>query len=136
MSRKICKGLTIVTLEISNPRKPELAPLSIQALADTRAVQLCLPVHIALQLQLETVEQKEVTLADGHKKRVPYVGPVEIRFANRTGFTCALILGDEPLLVALPQEEAGQDMDLVVHPRTRTVTVNPLNPNIAISCAK
>jgi clan AA aspartic protease len=125
-------GLTYVTLYLSNPRKPDLAGITVDALADTGALHLCLPSHIAIQLQLETVEQKEVTLADGRKSLVPYVGPVQIQFGNRTGFSGALVLGDEPLLGAIPME----DMDLVVHPGSRTVMVNPANPNIAVSVVK
>jgi clan AA aspartic protease len=125
-------GLTYVTLQLSNPRKPELTPVIVEALADTGALHLCIPAHVAIQLQLDTVEQKEVTFADGRKTLVPYVGPVQIQFANRTGFVGALVLGDEPLLGAIPME----DMDLVVHPGSRSVMVNPNNPNIAVSYAK
>ena len=39
--------------------------------------------------------KKEITLADGGKRLVPYVGPIEIRFKNRVGFAGALVLGDE-----------------------------------------
>ena len=41
-------------------------------------------------------------------------------------------MGDEPLLGAIPME----DMDLIVIPKTRTLAVNPENPNIASSLAK
>ena len=37
------------------------------------------------QLKLDQVDEKEVTLADGSRKLVPYVGPIEIRYMNRTG---------------------------------------------------
>ena len=73
-----------------------------------------------------------MTLADGSKKSVPYVGPVELRFKNRVGFAGALVLGDEVLLGAIPME----DMDLIVIPRTRTVDVNPASPNVATSIVK
>jgi hypothetical protein len=68
--------------------------------------------HIQIQLQLETIDQKEVTLADGSRSTVPYVGPVELRFQNRVGFAGALVMGDQALLGAIPME----DMDLVVIP--------------------
>ena len=60
---------------------------------------------------------------------MPYVGPLELHFKNRVGFTGALVLGDEVLLGTIPME----DMDLIVIPRTRTVDVNPASPNIATS---
>jgi len=38
-------------------------------------LHLCIPQHIALRLSLDTQEEREVTLADGSKLLVPYVGP-------------------------------------------------------------
>ena len=128
-------GLTNVTnakIQLRNPRRPELEAVDIDALADTGAVHMCIPLHIQMQLQLDEAEAKEVTLADGSRKLVPYVGPIELRFRNRIGFTGALVVGDTPLLGAIPME----DMDLVVVPKTREVIINPLNPNIATSVAK
>jgi hypothetical protein len=61
-----------------------------------------------------------------------YVGPIEVRFAERACFTGALVLGDEVLLGAVPME----DMDLVVSPAMRTVTVNPDSPHIPSSTVK
>jgi clan AA aspartic protease len=119
-------------IELSNPRRPEIAPLAVEALADTGAVHLSIPEHVQIQLRLECIDQKEVTLADGSRKLVPYVGPVQIRFKNRVGFAGALVMGDQALLGAIPME----DMDLVVVPRTRTVDVNPASPNVASSTAK
>jgi len=64
--------------------------------------------------------------------RVPYCGPVEIRFKNRRCFTGAMIMGDEPLIGAIPME----DMDLVVLPARQLVDVNPASPNVPMSLAK
>jgi hypothetical protein len=83
-------------------------------------------------LELEEIAKKEVTLADGSQKLVPYVGPIELRFKNRIGFAGALVMGDQALLGAIPME----DMDLVIIPKTRTLCVNPNSPNIATSIAK
>lgn len=125
-------GLTNAKIQLRNPRLPELEAVEIDALADTGAVHLCIPPHIQLQLRLEETDTKEVTLADGNRKLVPYVGPIELRYKNRIGFSSALVMGDTPLLGAIPME----DMDLVVVPKTREVIVNPLTPNIASSIAK
>jgi len=115
-----------------NASNPALQPVEVDALADTGSVHLCIPPHVQLQLGLEEVEKKEATLAEGSRKLVPYVGPVELHFKNRVGFAGALVLGDQVLLGAIPME----DMDLVVIPSTRTVDVNPSNPNIASSIVK
>jgi clan AA aspartic protease len=119
-------------LRLRNPRLPDLAPVEVDALADTAALHLCIPEHIALQLKLVEVEKKEVTLADSSRRLIPYVGPVEIQFGNRTGFAGALVLGDQVLLGAIPME----DMDLIVVPRDRAVMINPQSPNVATSIVK
>ena len=125
-------GLTNAKIELRNPRMPDLTPLEIDALADTGAVHLCIPEHVQIQLKLDEIDKKEVTLADGSQKLVPYVGPIELRYQNRIGFAGALVMGDQPLLGAIPME----DMDLIVIPKTRKVIVNPISPNIASSIAK
>jgi clan AA aspartic protease len=125
-------GLVTAKLQLSNPREPSLAPVEVAALADTGAVFLCIPEHVRLQLNLTALETREVKLADGSRAAYPYVGPIVLRFKNRTGFVGALVLGDEVLLGAIPMEE----MDLVVNPRDRTVDVNPDSPNIATGILK
>ena len=125
-------GLVNADILLSNPRDPELDAISVSALADTGAVHLCIPEHVQLQLKLEPLEIREVTLADGSRHPVPYVGPIQIRFKNRVGFAGALVMGDQVLFGAIPME----DMDLVVVPGTRVLDVNPLSPNVATSQAK
>ena len=125
-------GLTNIKIQLKNPRRPELLAVEIEALADTGAVHLCIPDHLRVQLHLEESGKKEVILADGSRTLVPYVGPIEVRYLNRVGFVGALVMGDQPLLGAIPME----DMDLVVVPNSRQVIVNPHNPNVALSIAK
>ena len=92
---------------------------------DTGAVNLCVPEHVAVQLELAELERREVTTADGKHALVPYVGPVQVTFGNRACFTGAFVLGDGVLLGSIPLE----DMDLVVNPRLERVTANPESPN-------
>ena len=106
-------------------------------MADTGAVHLCIPEHLAIQRQPEPLEQREVVLADARRRTVAYVGPIEVRFQNRRCFTGAMVLGDvmlgdEVLLGAIPME----DMDLVLRPQLQSIDVNPESPNIAVSLAK
>ena len=119
-------------INLKNPRNSKVKPIDVEALVDSGALHLCVPEHLQLQLKLEEIDKKEVTLADGSKKMVPYVGPLEVRFKNRVGFVGALVMGDQPLLGAIPME----DMDLVVIPGKRVLDVNPDNPNVACSIAK
>jgi clan AA aspartic protease len=125
-------GLMKAKLTLTNPRKPDLQAVEVDALADAGAVYLCIPPHVQIQLGLEEVAKKEVTLADAGKKVVPYVGPLELRFKNRVAFTGALVMGDEVILGAIPME----DMDLILIPHTRTVDINPTNPNFAAAAMK
>ena len=125
-------GLVHARVVLKNPRNTKMKPLEVEALVDSGSLHLCIPAHLQMQLKLEEIDQKEVTLADGTKKLVPYVGPVEIRFKNRVGFVGALVMGDQPLVGAIPME----DMDLVVIPSKRVMDVNPDSPNISSSIAK
>jgi len=125
-------GLVIAKIILKNPSKVDLESIEVDALVDSGAVHLCIPEHIRIQLELDEIDKKEVTLADGSKKLIPYVGPIEIRFKNRVGFAGALVMGDQPLLGAIPME----DMDLVIIPDKKILDVNPYNPNIASSIAK
>ena len=125
-------GLVNAKISLKNPREKKLKILEENAPVDSGAVHLCIPEHIQIQLKLEEIDKKEVTLADGSKKLVPYVGPVEIRYKNRVGFTGALVMRDQVLLGAIPME----DMDLVIIPSKRVLDVNPDSPNVATSIAK
>jgi clan AA aspartic protease len=124
--------LVSAKITLRNPREKKLKSIEEIALVDSEAVHLCIPEHVKIQLKLEVIDKKEVTLADGSKKLIPYVGPIEIRSKNRVGFAGALVMGDQILLGAIPME----DMDLVIIPRTRELNVNPQSPNIASSLAK
>ncbi len=125
-------GLIYAMLAVSNPKRADIQAAQVEALADTGSVYLVIPDHIRMQLQLEELEKRQVTLADGSNRLVPYVGPVELRFKNRAGCFGALVMGDEVLLGAIPME----DMDLILLPAQRQVDVNPANPNIACGVVK
>ena len=118
-------GHVFADIELSNPRKPDLDPICVKALADTGAL-MCIPEHTALQLKLKTESIREVSVADGRSMNVPYVGPIRVGFGKRSCFVGALVLGDEALLGAVPME----DMDLVIAPGRRKISVNPASPNI------
>ncbi len=125
-------GLIYSNIKLSNPRFPDLSEIEVKSLVDTGAITLCIPEHIAIQLNLEELEKREVTIADGAKRLVSYVGPIKINFQNRSCYTGALVLGDSVLLGAIPME----DMDLVINPARQQVTVNPESPNIPSAVVK
>ena len=125
-------GLTHSEVEIENlftSRK-----LTVKSLVDSGAVFLSVPQHVALQLGFDPdeVATREVVLAKGQRVEAPMIGPLRVRFANRYCDLSAWVLGDEPLLDAVPMEM----MDLVLHPATQTLSVNPDSPYVPTALAK
>ena len=108
--------------------------LEVKALVDSGSVFLTVPQHIAVQFGFDTEEAgtREIILADGSRKAVPMIGPLRVHFADRYCDLSALVLGDEPLLGAVPMEM----MDLVLHPASQRLTVNPDSPYVAVALAK
>jgi hypothetical protein len=77
---------------VCRPRGAALKPVEVAALADLGSVFLCIPENVRLQLKPEALEHREVKPADGSRASHPYVGPIVLRFKNRTGFVGALVL--------------------------------------------
>ena len=124
-------GMVYADLRLANHAKPGLEEFNATALVDSGALHLCIPEHVAMQLQLDIVETREVVFADGKPHRVAYVAPVRIELLNRRAVTGALVFGNHVLLGAIPME----DMDLVIEPSRMRVAVNPHSPNIPTSMA-
>ena len=125
-------GYAHAKIILRNPRLDSVAPIEVDSLADTGSLHLCIPEHIAIQLNLEEMYKREVTAADGKKHLVSYVGPVQVIFGDRGCFGGAIVIGDQVLLGAVQME----DMDLVVSPPARKVVPNPDSPNIPTALAK
>lgn len=125
-------GITYADIRLANDARDDLEELDVSAVVDTGALHLCIPEHVAMQLQLKTRKQREVQRADGKSHLVDYVSPVRISMLNRECVTGALVSGNQVLLGAIPME----DMDLIIEPTKLRVSVNPLSPNIPLSLAK
>ena len=119
-------------IRLENPKRPDLQAFEVDAMADSGALFLCIPEAVRIQLCLEPTSHKEVATADGKRTLCPYVGPIHVQFENRECYVGAVVLGDDVLLGAVPME----DMDLVVVPSARSVSVNPLHPNFAAGPVK
>ncbi|MBL0053922.1 MAG: clan AA aspartic protease [Bacteroidetes bacterium] len=121
-------GLVTTEIKLSNP-KINLEPLVVECLVDSGALHLCIPETLAIQLKLEEHEKRPVTLANGSTHLVSYVGPIKLLAQS---FHCrSLVMGNQVLLGAIPME----DMDVMIHPATRTMIANPQHPNIPASVA-
>ncbi len=125
-------GLTYAHLTLTNLFTQQV--VTFRALVDTGATFMCVTEEIAHQLGFDTTEVSTqfVRTADGRQLKVPKIAPIEIAFENRTYVTEALVLGDEPLMGALPLEA----MDLIVDPTQQRVIVNPAHPNYPVASAK
>jgi clan AA aspartic protease len=125
-------GIIYNAVRLANPYFPEQEEILVEALVDKGATHLCIPEHIALQLKLVALKEREVVTADGAHQLVKYAGPVRVSTLGRDCFVGALVMGDQVLLGAIPME----DMDLVISPREQKITVNPTAPNIPMAMAK
>ena len=107
----------------------EVKQVRVKALVDSGAYNLCINETVQTQLDLPFIEKQFVTLADDTLIEVDFVGPVDIRFENRSTTVRALVLpGDaEVLLGAIPME----DMDVLINPREQKLVVNPKHPYVA-----
>ncbi|MEL0591123.1 MAG: clan AA aspartic protease [Planktothrix rubescens PR222] len=133
-------GLTYAEIEIANAGEIYLAQkgyilpenvkkITVKALVDSGAYMLAINESIKLQLDLPKLEEQIAELADGSKLKLEIVGPVEVRFENRSTTCRAMVLsGDtEVLLGAIPLE----DMDVLIDPRQQRLIVNPASPYFA-----
>ena len=109
--------------------KSDIKSVAVTALVDSGAYILSINENIKAQLDLTVIEEQIAELADGSRIKLEVVGPVDVRFANRSTSARALVLpGDaEVLLGAIPME----DLDVVIDPKRQMLLVNPAHPNIA-----
>jgi clan AA aspartic protease len=108
----------------------EIRRTRVTMLVDSGAYMLTINQNIQDYLQLPVRERKRCQVADGRVVECDVVGPVDVKFANRTATCNAYVLsGDsEPLLGAIPMEE----MDVLIHPQRQELVVNPLHPEGAV----
>ena len=107
----------------------EVKKIKINILVDTGALNLCINESLQAQLQLPFIEKRTAETADGRRIACDVVGPVHLKFKNRTTVCTAMVLpsDNEPLLGAIPME----DMDVLIHPQRQELIVNPEHPYIS-----
>jgi clan AA aspartic protease len=112
----------------------EIKKIRIDMLVDTGAYNLCINEEIQAQLQLSFVEKRSAFTADNRLKEMDVVGPVFVKFKNRTTSCLAMVLpgNSEPLLGAIPLE----DMDVLIHPLRQELIVNPDHPYQSVMTLK
>lgn len=107
----------------------EVRTMSVHMMVDSGAYMMAINESIQAQLELTFIEKRKAILADGSVQEYDVVGPIHVKFKNRTAICSAMVLkGDsEPLLGAIPMEE----MDVLIHPRRQELIVNPAHPYYA-----
>jgi len=108
----------------------EIKRIRLSMLADSGAYMMAINENIQSQLELPFIEKRKAVMADGSVQEFEVVGPVMVKFANRTAVCNAFVLdgNSEPLLGAIPMEE----MDVLIHPLRQELIVNPEHPNYAV----
>ena len=109
--------------------KDDVKRMVVSMLVDTGAFMMSINESIQEQLQLPFVEKRKAVLANGSIYEYDVVGPIVVKFKNRTAVCNAFVLtGDsEPLLGAIPMEE----MDVMIHPLRQELIVHPDHPYFA-----
>ena len=112
----------------------EIKRIRIDMLVDTGAYNLCINEEIQAQIQLPFIEKRSAYTADNRLIEMDVVGPVIVKFKNRTTSCLAMVLpgNSEPLLGAIPLE----DMDVLIHPLRQELIVNPDHPYQAVMTLK
>lgn len=107
--------------------KDEVKRMHVTMLVDTGAYMMTINESVRSYLDLPIVERRSVRLADDSVVMYDVVGPLQVKFANRTATCNAFLLpGDcEPLLGAIPLEE----LDVLIDPQRQELVVNPLHPD-------
>ena len=105
----------------------EIKRTRVTMLVDSGAYIMAINENIQAYLQLPFRERKRFRVANDEAIDCDIVGPVEVKFANRSAACNAIVLpGDsEPLLGAIPLEE----LDVIIHPQRQELVVNPLHPD-------
>jgi clan AA aspartic protease len=107
----------------------EIKRMTVKMMVDSGPYMMAINETIQEQLDLSFIEKRKAVLADGSVQEYDVVGPIHVKFENRTAICSAMVLkGDsEPLLGAIPMEE----MDVLIHPRRQELVVNPEHPYYA-----
>jgi clan AA aspartic protease len=112
----------------------DIKRIIIDMVVDKGTYWLCINEEIQAQLQLSFVEKRSVYTADNRLNEMDVVGPVFVKFKNRTTSCLAMVLpgNSEQLLGAIPLE----DMDVMIHPLRQELIVNPDHPYQAVMTLK
>ena len=107
--------------------RADVREVEIDALVDTGATMLVIPVDVAARLGLPIIDHLPVCLADATVREMPVVGSLRLSILGRTmtGDALAAPVGATALIGQIPLER----LDLIVDPGSREIRVNPASPD-------
>ncbi|MEI6815519.1 MAG: retroviral-like aspartic protease family protein [Bacteroidota bacterium] len=110
--------------------KDEVRHMQVNMLVDSGAYMMAINESIQELLQFRSKGKRKVRMADESVVEYEVVGPIEVRFKNRSATCNAFVLpgNSEPLLGVIPMEE----MDVIILPLRQQLVVNPENPDYAV----
>jgi clan AA aspartic protease len=108
-------------------RPGDVRTTEVEALVDTGATTLVLPIDVCRQLGLTPLRTVPVRLADGTDHQMTWMGSLRIAILGRDMNCDALAApeGATALIGQIPLEA----LDLVVDPRSREIRPNPAHPD-------
>jgi len=104
-------GLTVLTIEVGNPAKPEVT-VKIEFLVDSGAIYSVVPSSILKKLGIKPITEQEFRLANG-EKIIRKKGGALFKYQNRIGVADVIFgeKGDSTLLGAFTLEALGLALD-------------------------
>ena len=126
---ELINAIDLLSAKCSTVEKGQPGKVRLKVIVNSGAWMMAINETIQEQLQLEFIERRKAQMASGEVVEYDVVGPLMVKFANRTATCSAFVLpGDsEPLLGAIPMEE----MDVLIHPLRQELIVNSAHPNYA-----
>ncbi|HJT28317.1 MAG TPA: aspartyl protease family protein [Pyrinomonadaceae bacterium] len=105
----------------------EIKKVKCRALVDSGTWDLVINEDVQHRLDLPVIDRQAVEMADETVIEVDVVGPIEIRFENKTTIVSAVVMPgtSEVLLGAYPME----GLDVMIDPKGERLLVNPPWPN-------
>jgi len=104
----------------------------VDAMVDSGAVRLVLPVNVVQRLGLSIARREVAEYADGRKDAVGVTSPITVDWEGRLASEDALVLGDEVLIGQTILEK----LDLQVDCRNHRVVPNPAHPDQPVTKVK
>ena len=100
--------------------------MTVRMMADSGAIMMAINQDVQAQIGLPIIEKMVVQLADGTLLELDVVGPLQVRFGDRSCTVEALVLpgNAEPLFGAIPMEY----MVLIVDPAKQILGPHPSRP--------